>query len=71
MLPISEHHHLIRALLHLTLDESQQMLLVHTRRVVNVSIDLSDVVEISMRHPFAVCHLLILIQEHVEVEFAF
>ena len=71
MLPISVHHHLVGAFLHLTLDESQQMLLIHTRRVVNVSIYLSDVIEVSMRHPFTVCHLFILIQEHIEVEFAF
>lgn len=37
----------IRVLLELRLDESQQVLLVHTRRVMNMGIDLSDIVEIT------------------------
>tara|TARA_R110002033_G_scaffold130110_1_gene170708 strand:+ start:384 stop:596 length:213 start_codon:yes stop_codon:yes gene_type:complete len=47
------------------------MLLIHTSRMMDVSIDLSDIVEISMRHPFAVCHLLIFIEKNVKVELAF
>jgi hypothetical protein len=34
------------SLLHFTLDEPQQMLLVHTGRVVNVSVHFSNVVEV-------------------------
>lgn len=37
----------VGSLSQLGLDESQEMFLVHTRRVVNVSVDLSDVVEVS------------------------
>lgn len=38
----------IRATLHLVLDEPQQVLLIHTGGVVNVSVNLSHVVEIAM-----------------------
>jgi hypothetical protein len=33
--------------LHLTLDEAQQVLLVHARRMVNMGVDLTDIVEVS------------------------
>ena len=71
MLAISEHHHLIWTFLHLTLDESKQMLLVHTSGVMNVSINLSDIVEVSVWHLLAVCSLLVFVEEVIEVEFAF
>ena len=70
MLSVPEQHNLVRALLHLALDEAQQVLLVHAGRVMNVSVNLTDVIEISMRHPFAVCHLLVLVEQHVEIELA-
>ena len=33
--------------LHLTLDEAQQVLLVHARRMVNMGVDFTDIVEVS------------------------
>ena len=71
MLPISKHHDFIWAFLHLALYKPQQVLLVHARRVVDVRVDLSNVVEVSMRHAFAVRHLLVFVQEHIQIELAF
>ncbi len=70
MLAIPEHDDFIRTFLHLALNESQQMLLIHTGRMVHMSINFSDVIEISVRHTFTVCHFLILIEKHVEIELA-
>lgn len=41
----------IRALLHFMLDKTQKMLLVHASRMMNVSINLSDIIEISVWYP--------------------
>lgn len=41
----------IRTLLHFTLDKSQKMLLIHASRMMNVGIDFSDIIEISVRNP--------------------
>jgi hypothetical protein len=43
LLSISDGNELVRRALHLGLDEPEQMLLVHGRRVVDVGVDLSDV----------------------------
>jgi hypothetical protein len=67
---VSEEDHFIRALLHLALDEAQKMLLIHTRGVVDMGVDLSNVVEVSMRHLLAISHFLVLIQQGMELEFA-
>jgi hypothetical protein len=40
----------IRALLHLALDKPQQVLLIHASRVMNVSIHLTNIIEISVGH---------------------
>src|SRR6266705_555833 len=71
MLAISVKYHLVRRFLHLRLNKPKQMLLIHTRRVMNVSVDFSDVVEISMRHLLTVCYFLVLIEQIVQIEFAF
>ena len=47
------------------------MLLVHAGRVVNVSVDLSHVVEVPVGHLLAVCNLLVLVEQVVQVELAF
>lgn len=47
------------------------MLLIHAGRMMDVRIDLSDVVEISMRHLLAIGSLLVFIEESIEVEFPF
>lgn len=41
----------IGALLHLMLDKTQKMLLVHASRMMNVSINLSDIIEIPVWYP--------------------
>lgn len=38
----------IGVLLQLVLDESQEMFLVHARRVVDVSVDFSDIIEVTI-----------------------
>lgn len=48
-LSISDGNELVRRALHLGLDEPEQMLLVHGRRVVDVGVDLSDVCSIAAR----------------------
>jgi hypothetical protein len=70
MLAVAEEHYLVWRLLHLRLDEAQQMLLIHTCRVVNMRVYLSDVVEVSMRDLFAVGRFLVFIQQVVQVELA-
>lgn len=45
---ITKQDHFIWALFNLALDEAKQMLLVHARRMVNVSIYLSHVVKVSV-----------------------
>lgn len=39
----------LRGLLHFTLDESQQMLLIHAGRVVDVGVDFSNVVKVPVK----------------------
>jgi len=68
--PVTEDHQILWRFSHLCLDESQQMLLIHTRAMMNVSIHLSHVVEITMGHPFDLGQLLILVQKDVHVPLA-
>jgi hypothetical protein len=70
MLAVAEEHYLVWRLLHLRLDEAQQMLLIHTCRVVNMGVDFSDIVEVSMRDFLAVGRFLVFIQQIVQVELA-
>jgi len=46
--PITVDHHLIRYRAQLFLDEAKEVLLVHTRRQVNVGIHLSHIVEVAV-----------------------
>ena len=71
VLSIPKKNHLIRILLHFAFDESQKMLLVHARGVVHVSINLANVVKISMRHLLAVGRLLVFVRQSVEIELSF
>jgi EAL domain-containing protein (putative c-di-GMP-specific phosphodiesterase class I) len=71
MLPITEEDHLIGGFAHFALDKTKQMLLVHTRRVMNVSVNLSDVVKVTVGDFLAVCNFLIFIQEGVQLILAF
>ena len=48
--PIAEDHGFIGVLLELVLDEAQQVLLVHAGAVVHVSVHLTAVVEVAVRH---------------------
>lgn len=66
---IPKKNNLIRIFLHFALDESKQVFLVHTRRVMNVRVYLSHVVEVTVRYLLAVCRLLVFIQKNIEVEF--
>lgn len=55
--------------LHLLLDESQQMLLVHARCRMNVSVDFAHVVEIAMWHRLLLRDLFVLVEHAVKLEF--
>lgn len=70
VLPVSEYNYLIWELFHLALDKAQQVFLVHASRMMHMCINLSNVIEVSMGHTLAVCHFLVLIQQHIKVEFA-
>lgn len=68
---VTEKHNLVRTLLHLALDETQEMFLVHASRVVNVGVNLANIVKVSVGDFLAVRSLLILVEEGVKIEFAF
>mmetsp|Transcript_21881 Transcript_21881/g.70451 ORF Transcript_21881/g.70451 Transcript_21881/m.70451 type:complete len:251 (+) Transcript_21881:405-1157(+) len=50
------------------LDESEQVLLVHAGRVVHVRVHLAHVVKVAVRHALLALHLLVLVQQRVQVE---
>lgn len=62
-----EHDH-VAAGLHFLFDESQQMLLIHARCSVNVSVNLAHVVEVPVRHGFLLTNLFELIQHAVQLK---
>lgn len=70
VLAVTEDNDVLGGLAHLGLDEAKQMLLVHARAVVDVSIDLTDVVKVTMGHTLGFGQLLILVQEDVHVPLA-
>lgn len=70
MLAVTEQDDLVRVLFHPALDEAQQVLLVHGRRVVHVGVYFPDVVKVSVRHLFAVGRFLVLVEQRIQVEFA-
>jgi len=59
--------HLIAVVFDLLLDETQQMFLIHARSCVDVSIDLSDVVEIAVGHGFLQRQFLQLVEQDVQL----
>jgi hypothetical protein len=70
MHPISVKNYFIGKLLHLALDESKQVFLVHACGVMDVSVNLANVIEISVRNLLAICGFLVFVDERVKVEFA-
>lgn len=70
VLAITEDDDVLGSLAHLGLYEAEQMLLVHAGAVVDVSIDLTDVVKVTMRHTLGLGQLLVLVQEDVHVPLA-
>src|SRR5437016_4241795 len=70
-LAISEQNLLIRALLHLTLNKSQKVLLVHASGMVDVGVHFSNIVEVSVGYLLRVGDFLILIEQCVQIVAAF
>ena len=66
-LAISEQNLLIRALLHLALDKSQKVLLVHTSGMVDVGVHFPDIVEVSVGYLLRVGDFLIFIEQGVQI----
>lgn len=67
VLAVTEDDDVLGGLAHLGLDEAEQMLLVHAGAVVDVSVDLTDVVKVTMGHTLGLGQLLVLVQEDVHV----
>lgn len=58
----------IRALLHLVFDKTQKMLLIHASRMMNVSINFSDIIEISMWYPLIIEKNYILVSVKMAIQ---
>lgn len=70
VLAITENDDVLGSLAHLGLDEAEQMLLVHAGTMVDVSIDLTDVVKVTMGHTLGFGQLFVFVQEDVHVPLA-
>jgi len=55
----------MRCPLQFALDKSQQVLLIHACRMMNVRIHLTNIVKITMRHSLALCDFLMLVEQLV------
>lgn len=70
VLAVTEDDDILGGLAHLGLDEAEQMFLVHAGAVVDVSIDLTDVVKVTMGHTLGLGQLLVFVQQDVHVPLA-
>lgn len=70
VLAVTEDDNILGSLAHLGLDEAEQMLLVHAGAVVDVSIDFTDVVKVTMGNTLSLCQLLVLVQQDIHVPLA-
>lgn len=61
-------HDRVAVRLHLLLDETQQMLLIHARCRMNVGVDFAHVVEIAMWHRLLLRDLFVLVEHAVQLE---
>lgn len=60
--------HLVGVILQCFLNEPEEMLLIHARRGVDVSVDLSNIVEITMGHGLLTGELAELVKQYVQLE---
>lgn len=67
---VTEDHQVLGRLSHFCLDEPQQMLLIHTRAMMDVSVHLSDIVEITMGYSFDLGQFLVLVQQDIHAPLA-
>ena len=65
VLAVPKEYVFIWTLLHLAFNKSQEMLLVHAGRMMDMCINLSYIVEIPMRNPLCVCSLLVLVKKSI------
>ena len=68
MLAIAVNHNIIGTILELVFNEPQQMLLIHTRRVMDVGIYLTNIIEISMWNALLGVGFAISIEQHMDIE---
>ena len=64
-----DHHVLVRVHFHLALDETEQVLLVHGGRRVDMAVHFADVVKVAVRHELLRGHLAVFVEVRVQGKF--